>query len=63
MIPRLFKDTPKIFDRIRVSGGAKKATFRGIRLADGSPVPVEVIMEKFQVSREEAEKIARRMTR
>ncbi len=63
MIRSLFKDVPRVLDRIRVSGGAGRAKFRGIRLPDGSPVPVEVVMEQFQVSREAAEKIAARMTR
>jgi hypothetical protein len=62
-VRKLFKDIPNIVDRIRVAGGGEGAKFRGMRMADGAPVPVETIMQQFQVPREEAEKIARRMTR
>lgn len=51
-------------DILRVVGGVSSTpTHQGIRMSDGSPVPVEVIMEQFGVSREEAEKIARRPSR
>lgn len=63
MFGRILKDRPKVFDQIRVLGGGPKPRYRGIRLPNGEPVPVETIMEKFGVSREEAELIAQRQTR
>jgi hypothetical protein len=59
----IFKDKPRLFDRIRVFGGDKKATFRGMRMEDGSTVPVETIMKQFGVTKERAAQIAKRMAR
>jgi hypothetical protein len=57
------KDTPKIKDRVVVSGGGIRPSFRGMRMPDGSAVPIELIMETHRVSREEARRIATRQTR
>jgi len=58
-----FKDKAKIFDRLRVTGGGEKPGYRGIRMSDGSQVPLETIMTQFGVDRERALKIQKRMTR
>jgi len=58
---RVFKDIAKVKDTLRVLGGKLMPQQKGdYRMADGSPVPVGIIMENFGVSREEAEKIAAR---
>lgn len=56
------KDVVRLKDRLTVKGGVS-STERGIRMPDGSPVPVEVIMREFDVSREKAEEIASRSAR
>lgn len=64
MLRKLFKEVPQVLDRIRVTGGSpRKAKFRGIRMEDGSPVPVGVIQKQFGVDLARAEQIAARMTR
>lgn len=62
MIRKLLKETARVRDRITLTGGVS-STGQGIRMPDGSPVPVEKIMVEFGVSREEAEKIAARRSR
>jgi len=62
MLRRLL-DKARITDRLRVVGGRERPRFRGMRMPDGSPVPVELIMETHGVAWEEAERIARRQTR
>jgi len=57
-----FKELVRVKDRLLLKGGVS-STGRGIRMPDGSPVPVEVIMREFGVSREQAEEIAKRSTR
>ena len=56
------KELVRVKDRLLVKGGVS-SSMRGIRQPDGSPVPVEVIMREFGVSREQAEEIADRSTR
>lgn len=63
MLKQLLKDKAKVFDRLRVQGGGSRPRFRGMRMPDGSPVPVDHIMNTHGVSRERAEEIARRQTR
>lgn len=64
MISRLFKERPRVREVMRVLGGSpKRPRFRGMRLPNGDPVPVDCIMEQFGVSREAAERIAQRQTR
>lgn len=57
------KEVPQILDRLLIRGGGRMPRFRGIRMPDGSPVPVELIMQAFGVGREEAERIQERQTR
>ncbi len=59
---KFFKDIVRLKDTLKVSGGVS-STGRGIRMPDGSPVPVETIMREFGVSQEEAEKISKRNAR
>lgn len=64
MLRKLLKETPRVLDRVRVLSGRRAApAFRGMRMVDGSPVPVEMIMKTHGVTRERAEEIARRQTR
>ncbi len=63
MLRRLLKEKAQVFDRVRVEGGGPRPRFRGMRMADGSPVPIELIMQSHGVSREEAEIIQKRQTR
>jgi hypothetical protein len=55
------KDAVRIEDEIKVTGAS--STRRGIRMSDGSKVPVEQIMGAFGVSREQAEVISARRSR
>jgi hypothetical protein len=59
MIRSLFKEVARVRDKLIVEGGVS-STGRGIRMPDGTAVPVEKIMVEFGVSRQEAEKIALR---
>jgi hypothetical protein len=59
MLRSMLKEVVRVKDRIAVVGGLS-STGRGIRMPDGSPVPVETIMKEFGVSREQAEEIAKR---
>ena len=61
-VRKLLKDVPQVVDRIQVIGGVS-STGRGIRMPDGAPVPVEIIMQQFGVNREKAEEIAARRSR
>lgn len=61
-VSKLLKDVPRVMDRIQIVGGVS-STGRGIRMPDGTEVPVELIMEKFGVSQEKAEEIAARRSR
>lgn len=64
MLRKLLKDRPRIKDALRVLGGQRAApAFRGMRMPDGRPVSVELIMKTHGVTRERAEDIARRQTR
>lgn len=64
MIRKLLKEKPRVLDALRIFGGGRRGpAFRGMRMADGSPVPVELIMKTHGVTRERAEDIARRQTR
>lgn len=56
------KDTARVVDSLKIFGGTK-STRGGIFMDDGSPVPVELIMEQFGVSQDEAERIVRERTR
>lgn len=62
MLKRFLKEVTRVRDRVFVEGGVSSSG-RGIRMPDGSPVPVEVIMREFGVPRAEAEKIAARRSR
>lgn len=63
MIRRLMKslDAPRMWDHLLVLGG-RRGRRGGLRMADGSQVPVELIMQNFGVSREEATKIQRQVS-
>lgn len=63
MIRKLIKETARVVDDLRVGTRWKAPTFRGMRMADGRPVSVELIMETHGVDRARAETIARRQTR
>lgn len=64
MIRQLLKEKARVLDSLRVVGGGRRGPpFRGMRMPDGSPVPVETIMEQFGVDRARAEAIAKRQTR
>lgn len=61
MLHRLFKETPRVLDRLRVvtGGGEAPGPTRGLSMPDGSAVPVEVVMETHGVPRARAEQIIR----
>lgn len=63
MLRKLLKETPRVLDGLRLFGGRRRPEFRGMRMPDGSPVPVELIMKTHGVDRARAEDIARRQTR
>lgn len=63
MLRKLLKDTARVVDSVRVIGGGKAPTFRGMRMPDGSPVTAEHIMKTHGVTRERAEQIAKRQAR
>ena len=61
---RLLKEGAKVRDTLRMLVADYSApSFRGMRMADGSPVSVEMIMSTYGVPRERAEEIARRQSR
>ena len=62
-VQKFFKELPRVTDRLRVQGGLRNPDFRGMRMPDGSPVPVELIMETYGVDRPAAEKISQRNSR
>lgn len=64
MIHRLLKslDAAKVVDRLLVAGGVRGKS-GGIRLSDGTAVPVEVIQHQFGVSRERAIEIQAKVSR
>jgi hypothetical protein len=63
MLRKLLKERTKVLDSLRIFGGRRAAGERGMRMPDGSPVPVEHIMKTFGVTRERAVEIAQRQTR
>jgi len=63
MLRKLLKERAHLVDDLRIFGAQKTTFARGIRMPDGSPVPVDIIMKNFGVPREQAEEIARRQTR
>lgn len=63
-VQQFLKERTRMEDTLRLFGGRKgPAAARGMRMADGAPVPVEHIMKTFGVTRVRAEEIAQRQTR
>jgi hypothetical protein len=63
MLRKLLKEKTRMLDTLRLFGGKRAAGERGMRMPDGSPVPVEHIMKAFGVNRDRATEIAQRQTR
>ena len=63
MLKRLLREKPRVLDVLRLLGGQRKPSFRGMRMEDGGPVTAEMIMKTHGVPRERAVEIARRQTR
>ena len=63
MLRKLLKEKTAVLDTLRIFGGKRAAGARGMRMPDGSPVPIEHIMKAFGVNRERAAEIAQRQTR
>ena len=60
---RKLKEVPRVQDALRIFGKGPASTFSGSRMPDGSPVPVETIMQAYGVDRARAAQIATRQTR
>jgi hypothetical protein len=63
MLRKFLKEKTRVLDALRIFGGKHASGERGIRMPDGSPVPVEHIMSTFGVDHARAAEIAQRQTR